>query len=103
MRGSRSSSRWSGSRARRQSIQVSFRVGRTEITTTSDDIAAGEPVRLYLRPEDRILEDSGPLEQRPNRLIGRVVHLDFHGTYCLANLEVEAFDGQCMLLYCSLN
>ncbi len=80
-----------------------YRVGQCELTTTADGVAAGESVRLYLRPEDRILADSGPLESRPNHLSGRVVHLDFHGTYCLANLEVDGFDGQCMLLYCSLN
>jgi hypothetical protein len=32
-----------------------------------------------------------------------VLHVDFHGTYCLANVEVDGFDGQCLLLYCSLN
>ena len=32
-----------------------------------------------------------------------MLHLDFHGTYCLANVEIEAFGGQCMLIYCSLN
>ena len=80
-----------------------FRVGRAEISTTTDDIPAGQGVRLYLRPEDRILEDSGPLDRRANRLAGRVTHLDFHGTYCLANIDVDEFDGQCMRLYCSLN
>ena len=80
-----------------------FRVGRAEISTTTDDIPAGQAVRLYLRPEDRILEDSGPLDHRPNRLVGRVAHLDFHGTYCLANVEVGEFGDQCILLYCSLN
>ncbi|MDQ6618752.1 MAG: putative 2-aminoethylphosphonate ABC transporter ATP-binding protein [Pseudomonadota bacterium] len=80
-----------------------FRVGRTEISTTTHNVPAGDAVRLYLRPEDRILADSGPLDVRPNRLSGRVTQLDFHGTYCLATVAVEDFDGQRMLIYCSLN
>ncbi len=80
-----------------------YRVGSAELTTTSDGVATGANVRLYLRPEDRILADSGPLESRANHLQGRVTHLDFHGTYCLACLDVDAFDGQKLLLYCSLN
>ena len=80
-----------------------FRVGRAEITTTSDGIPAGRRVHLYLRPEDRILEDAGPLDHRPNRLSGRVQQVDFHGTYCLASVDVAEFGGQGMLIYCSLN
>jgi iron(III) transport system ATP-binding protein len=80
-----------------------YRVGRVELTTGADGIAGGQPVRLYLRPEDRVLEDSGPLEGRPNLLRGTVRHLDFLGTFCLATIDVEGFDGQSMLLYFSLN
>jgi iron(III) transport system ATP-binding protein len=80
-----------------------FRVGRVDLVTPARDGRAGEPVRLYLRPEDRILADSGPLDGRQNALAGRVLTVDFHGTYCLANVEVDGFDGQCLLLYCSLN
>ena len=80
-----------------------YRVGRVELTASANGIAAGATVRLYLRPEDRVLADSGPLEGRPNLLRGAVRSLDFLGTYCLATVDVDGFDGQSMLVYCSLN
>ena len=80
-----------------------YRVGRVELNATVDGGAHGQPVRLYLRPEDRVLEDSGPLDGRPNLLQGTVRGLDFLGTFCLATMDVDGFDGQPMLVYFSLN
>ena len=80
-----------------------YRVGQVEITTDANGQANGAPVRLYLRPEDRVLADSGPIVGRANALAGTVKHIDFLGTYCLANLDVDGFDGQRMLVYFSLN
>jgi iron(III) transport system ATP-binding protein len=80
-----------------------YRVGQVELATTANGVASGQPVWLYLRPEDRVLEDSGPLEGRPNRLRGTVRNLDFLGTFCLATMEIDGFDGQGMLVYFSLN
>jgi iron(III) transport system ATP-binding protein len=80
-----------------------FRVGRVELSTSVNGVAAGAAVRLYLRPEDRVLADGGPVETMPNALHGRVEHIDFLGTYCLAALEVDGFDGQRLLVYFSLN
>ena len=80
-----------------------YRVGQVELTTTVDGAANGQTVRLYLRPEDRILADSGPVETMPNALRGTVHHLDFLGTYCLASVDVDGFDGQRMTIYFSLN
>jgi iron(III) transport system ATP-binding protein len=80
-----------------------YRVGQVELTTTANGMARGQQARLYLRPEDRVLEDSGPLEGRPNLVSGTVRHLDFLGTFCLATIEVDGFDGQSMLIYFSLN
>ena len=80
-----------------------YRVGSVELSTQADGVPAGGAARLYLRPEDRILADSGPVETMPNALAGRVTHVDFLGTYCLAALEVDGFAGQPMLLYFSLN
>jgi hypothetical protein len=65
--------------------------------------ANGASVRLYLRPEDRVLADSGPVAGMPNALTGRVVQVDFLGSHCLATLDVPVFDGQRVLLYFSLN
>ena len=80
-----------------------YRVGQVEIATQANGRAPGESVRLYLRPEDRVLADSGPVESMPNAVRGVVRHLDFLGTYCLASVEVEGFGGQRMLVYLSLN
>jgi iron(III) transport system ATP-binding protein len=80
-----------------------YRVGSVELATPANGTATGAAVRLYLRPEDRILADAGPVAGRPNALSGRVRHVDFLGTYCLASLDVDGFDGQRMLVYFSLN
>jgi len=80
-----------------------YRVGRVELVTRANGIENGANVRLYLRPEDRVLADAGPVESLPNALTGQVRSVDFLGTYCLANLDVDGFDGQRMLVYFSLN
>jgi iron(III) transport system ATP-binding protein len=80
-----------------------YRVGHVELSTQANGFAAGVPVRLYLRPEDRVLPDSGPVEQMTNALRGSVRNVDFLGTYCLATLDVDGFEGQKMLVYFSLN
>jgi iron(III) transport system ATP-binding protein len=80
-----------------------YRVGSVELATPVNGIDPGRPVRLYLRPEDRVLSDSGPLEGRPNLLRGAVRNVDFLGTFCLATIDVDGFEGQSMLVYFSLN
>jgi iron(III) transport system ATP-binding protein len=80
-----------------------YRVGQVEIVTPVNGVHAGDAVRLYLRPEDRVLADSGPVDAMPNALRGTVRRVDFLGTYCLASLDVEGFDGQRMTVYLSLN
>ncbi len=80
-----------------------YRVGNVEVSTGVNGSVAGAAVRLYLRPEDRILADAGPVASMPNALSGLVRNVDFLGTYCLASLDVDGFDGQRMLVYFSLN
>ena len=80
-----------------------FRVGQVELTTTADGIDPGTNVRLYLRPEDRILADSGQVESMPNALHATVRNLDFLGTFCFAQVDVDGFEGQRMTIYFSLN
>ncbi|MGE5339176.1 MAG: putative 2-aminoethylphosphonate ABC transporter ATP-binding protein [Gemmatimonadota bacterium] len=80
-----------------------YRVGRVELTTTANGVDAGAAVRLYLRPEDRILSDTGPVESMPNALRATVKSLEFLGTFCLARIDVDGFDGQPMTIYFSLN
>ena len=83
--------------------QGRYRVGRHDLQTQTDGAASGGAVRLYLRPEDRVLPDSGPIESLPNLLSGTVRAVDFLGTYCLADVEVEGFEGQRLTVYYSLN
>ena len=80
-----------------------YRVGKVEIATPANGAAPGERVRLYLRPEDRILADTGAVETMPNALKGMVRRIDFLGTYCLARVDVDGFEGQAMTIYLSLN
>ena len=80
-----------------------YRVGQVEIVTRVDRAERGAGVRLYLRPEDRVLADTGSVDALPNALTGRVRNVDFLGTYCLGQLDVDGFDGQRMLVYFSLN
>jgi iron(III) transport system ATP-binding protein len=39
----------------------------------------------------------------PNAMSGVVRTVDFLGTYCLASLDVDGFEGQKMVVYFSLN
>ena len=80
-----------------------YRVGAVELQTPTNGIAAGAQVRLYLRPEDRVLPDGGAVEQMPNALHGRVEYVDFLGTYCMAGMEIDGFEGQRLQVYFSLN
>ena len=77
-----------------------YRVGSVDLTLPNDGSAAGESVRIYMRPEDRHVE--GDLARLPNRLRGRITHIDYLGTFCLAELRSEAL-GQPMLISYSLN
>jgi iron(III) transport system ATP-binding protein len=80
-----------------------YRVGDVEIATAVNGASPGAKVRLYLRPEDRILSDTGPVDAMPNSLRGTVRRVDFLGTYCLARVDVDGFAGQRMTIYLSLN
>ncbi len=77
-----------------------YRVGQTELELPVNGFAAGDPVRIYLRPEDRHIE--GDLAHFPNRLCGRVEHIEYLGTVCLAEVQCDPL-GQSMLVSMSLN
>ena len=74
------------------------RAGRTR-RATANGFAAGDAVRLYLRPEDRVLSDAGPLDALPNAL-----SRDASGTSISSaptawpSVDVDGFDGQRMLV-----
>ena len=80
-----------------------FRVGQLELQCAEgcSTHAAGEPVRLYLRPEDRVAE--GSLAGIPNRVWGRVGKVEFLGGSCVAEMCIEELDDQPLQIYFSLN
>ena len=63
--------------------------------------AAGTRVRLYLRPEDRVVE--GSLEGESNRLSGQIGKVEFLGGHCLAEIQVPELEGQPLSVFFSLN
>ena len=62
---------------------------------------AGSLVRLYLRPEDRVVE--GSLDGEANRVRGRIAKVEFLGGHCLAELQVPELEGQALSVFFSLN
>ncbi len=77
-----------------------YRIGEAVLQTASNGVAIGRRVRLYLRPEDRYVEDDRACGDQA--LQGRVGKVDFLGTFCLAEVQGSAL-GQPVLVYYSLN
>ena len=65
------------------------------------DIAPGRAAHLYLRPEDRGLDNLR--DNDPGLCTGTVAHVDFMGSNCLARLTVDSMPGQPVQLQFSLN
>lgn len=81
-----------------------FRCGRLEVVSTDADcerFGPGQRVRLYLRPEDRLLE--GELDGVANRVSAQVRRIEFLGGQCLAEVQIAELDGQPVQLCFSLN
>ncbi|MBS0445059.1 MAG: putative 2-aminoethylphosphonate ABC transporter ATP-binding protein [Proteobacteria bacterium] len=83
--------------------QGRFRVGRLDLQGGSHCAApaAGDPVQVYLRPEDRVAD--GVLDGLPNRVWGEVRGVEFLGGLCMAQMQVDELDGQPLLVSYSLN
>jgi iron(III) transport system ATP-binding protein len=58
-------------------------------------------VRLYLRPEDRVVE--GNLDGEANQMRGQIAKVEFLGGHCLAELQVPELEGQPLSVFFSLN
>jgi iron(III) transport system ATP-binding protein len=80
--------------------QGRYRVGEVELDLGVDGFRAGDAVRIFLRPEDRHVE--GDLAAMPNHLSGPVGHIDYLGTFCLAEVECSGL-GKPMVVSLSLN
>ena len=80
-----------------------FRVGRLDLEGGEHCAApaAGDPVNVYLRPEDRVAD--GVLDGLPNRVVGEVGSVEFLGGMCLADMHVDELEGQPLIVSFSLN
>ena len=71
--------------------------GTVELELPVDNFAAGQSVRIYLRPEDRHVE--GDIASLPNRLTGTITTTDYLGTFCLAELSCPGLDQSILISY----
>ena len=78
-----------------------YRSGRLALAANGSPCEAGKPVRLYLRPEDRVVE--GSLDGEANRVRGQIAKVEFLGGHCLAELQVPELEGQPLAVFFSLN
>jgi iron(III) transport system ATP-binding protein len=79
-----------------------YRAGRLALMgANGSSYTAGTPVRLYLRPEDRVVE--GSLEGELNRICGQIAKVEFLGGHCLAEIQVPELEGQPLSVFFSLN
>ena len=77
-----------------------YQAGRLALTG-SNGFETGTRVRLYLRPEDRIVE--GNLDGESNQIRGQVAKVEFLGGHCLAEIHVPELEGQPLSVFFSLN
>jgi iron(III) transport system ATP-binding protein len=79
-----------------------YQAGRLALTgVNGSSHEAGTRVRLYLRPEDRVVE--GPLEGESNRVCGQIAKVEFLGGHCLAEVQIPELEGQPLSVFFSLN
>jgi len=71
-----------------------FRVGRLVLNGAigSEGVAAGTAVKLYLRPEDVLVD--GAVRDRPNAVAGKVLKVEFLGAFCLVTVTLAGAGDQ---------
>jgi iron(III) transport system ATP-binding protein len=67
------------------------RVGALSLPVTGDDMPAGAPVKLYLRPEDVGVHVNGSAPQ--GAWPARVARIEFLGAFCLVALSLDSPDA----------
>ena len=74
-----------------------FRIGNLVLDCASCDagIAPGTAVKLYLRPEDVVVDGAATL---PNRARSQVTKIEFLGAFCLVTVAVAGAEGQPLLI-----
>jgi iron(III) transport system ATP-binding protein len=78
-----------------------YQVGRLSLASEGAPHEQGRKVRLYLRPEDRVVE--APLNGHSNKIAGRIAKIEYLGGHCLADIQVPELEGQPLSVYFSLN
>jgi iron(III) transport system ATP-binding protein len=79
-----------------------YQAGQLALSTANGSpYEPGTPVRLYLRPEDRVVE--GSLAGEANQLCGQIAKVEFLGGHCLAELQIPELEGQPLAVFFSLN
>ncbi|MFZ4288968.1 putative 2-aminoethylphosphonate ABC transporter ATP-binding protein [Variovorax sp. HJSM1_2] len=81
-----------------------FRCGQLRLQCAPEsgaDFRPGREVCLYLRPEDRVLD--GLQDTHPGQCHGKVQHIEFMGSNCLARLAIDEIPDQTVQLQFSLN
>jgi iron(III) transport system ATP-binding protein len=75
-----------------------FRVGDVLIDAApgARPVAAGTPVKLYLRPEDVVV--NGSATDHPNRAAGQVQKIEFLGAFCLVTVRVASAADQSLVV-----
>ena len=71
-----------------------FRIGQLVLNgaTGTETIAAGTRVKLYLRPEDVLID--GALGDRSNAASGKVTKVEFLGAFCLVTVTLAGAEEQ---------
>ena len=80
-----------------------FRVGELELEceACNSRFEPGQEVSLYMRPEDRVVENLQP--DTPHRLTALITKVEFLGGLCIAEVTCDALHGQSLGLHFSLN
>jgi iron(III) transport system ATP-binding protein len=71
-----------------------FRVGGLVLSGAigSEAVPRGTPVKLYLRPEDVLVD--GSVKDRPNSASGKVIKIEFLGAFCLVTVALPGAEDQ---------
>jgi iron(III) transport system ATP-binding protein len=75
-----------------------FRIGNLIVSGAigSEGIAAGTRVRLYLRPEDVLID--GALPGHANAASGKVAKVEFLGAFCMVTVALADAEGQPLIV-----
>lgn len=80
-----------------------FRIGQLDFLSESrvDHIPAGDPVKVYLRPEDFVVRDAET--RTANRAMGEVLKIEFLGAFSYLTVALAGMEQQPVIASMSLN